>query len=255
MDRIKTTLLSDIDPNYETVKIWAAYRQCYSQYGADQLVAANRFGPDFVEKKAGPFIRQCLEKGHESPLEHVQLTFAINGISRVATHQLVRHRIASYSQQSQRYVRGGMSIRDLYTDIENDDALWPVILMLPEDVTEWLINKGELASVLKMYELYSLMLEDNIKAEEARFILPEGSRSKIVVSMNLRSLLNFFHVRLCDSAQDEIREVAAQMAEIVIEEFPWLRGIVGPKCVQDGRCHDGRGYVCSTHYAWRDEEH
>jgi thymidylate synthase (FAD) len=126
--------------------------------------------------------------------------------------------------------------------------------MLPENVTDWLINKGELMSVLKMYELYGLMLEDGIKAENARYILPEGSCSKIVVSMNLRSLLNFFHTRLCDSAQEEIRFVAKCMADLVIKEFPWLKGYVGPKCVRDDKCLDGRGFVCEEHYAWRDKE-
>ena len=255
MHNIHVSLLTTLDPQYETTKIWAAYRQCYSQYSATQLVSANAFteDPEWMNGKAGKFIRECLDKGHESPLEHVQLTFCISGISRVATHQLVRHRIASYSQQSQRYVRYKMNLHELYGDINDDYAPWRTLLMLPENVTDWLIEKGELLSVLKMYELYSLMLEDGIKAENARHILPEGSRSKIVVSMNLRSLLNFFHTRLCDSAQEEIRFVAMRMADSVIMEFPWLKGYVGPKCVREDHCLDGRGFVCEEHYVWRDE--
>lgn len=256
MNNIHVTLLTTLDPQYETTKIWAAYRQCYSQYSATQLVHANAFtaDPQWMNEKAGKFIRECLEKGHESPLEHVQLTFGISGISRVATHQLVRHRIASYSQQSQRYVRSKMNLNELYGgDYEGDLAEWKTLLMLPENVTEWLIERNELFSVLKMYELYSSMLEDGIKAENARHILPEGSRSKIVVSMNLRSLLNFFHIRLCESAQEEIRFVAMRMADLVIAEFPWLKGFVGPKCVRADHCLDGCGFVCEEHYVWRDE--
>ena len=255
MEHIHVSLLTTLDPQYETTKIWAAYRQCYSQYSATQLVHANAFTEDteWMNGKAGKFIRECLDKGHESPLEHVQLTFCISGISRVATHQLVRHRIASYSQQSQRYVRSKMNLNELYGDLDGGYAPWRTLLMLPENVTDWLIEKGELLSVLKMYELYSLMLEDGIKAENARHILPEGSRSKIVVSMNLRSLLNFFHTRLCESAQEEIREVAKKMADHVLREFPWLKGYVGPKCVREDHCLDGRGFVCEEHYVWRDE--
>jgi len=253
MDNLKVKLLSDFDSDYETLKVWSSYRQCYSQYSADTLIAANRFNATFIRETCGPFIRQCIEKGHESPLEHVQLTFAISGVSRVTTHQLVRHRIASYSQQSQRYVRSKMNLNELYDSIDLDDAPWHVLLMLPEDVLEWLINHKNLTDVLKMYELYSCMLEDNIKAEDARYILPEGSRSKIVMSINLRSFLNLCHTRLCDAAQDEIRELTAQMSEIVIDIFPWLSGIVGPKCIMEDHCKDGRPVLCEAHYAWRDE--
>lgn len=228
--------------SYLTRVIYAAYRQCYSKGTADDLM----YPADKTMGDIGNFIRSCLEKGHESPLEHVTVSYVIKGLSRVSTHQLVRHRIASYSQQSQRYNR---------FKYDDEDAQMSDFMVVPESVMPIIHNNGAVFNaVASMFALYQHLIEDcGVPAEDARFFLPEGVRSNLVVTMNLRSWLHFCHERLCKSAQWEIRNVAKLIAEDLIRSFPWLKGIIGPKCVQSEVCENGGGKLCEEHYAWRFE--
>lgn len=219
--------------NIESVIAYAA-KLCYSKSDIDDLIENQD------DKKIEKFINNLLELGHESPLEHVSFTFGIEGISRACSHQLVRHRIASYSQQSQRYVDLNETYKYITPpNIKNDEK----INNFYEDINNMIFEK---------YKELTKMLEDkyisegldkkssNKKAiEDARFILPNACETKIIVTMNVRSLHNFFKERCCNRAQWEIRDVANQMLDICLKEAPLLFKKAGPSCTF-GRCKEGK---------------
>jgi len=156
------------------------------------------------------FIRQRIADGHESIVEHASATFLISGISRACSHQLVRHRLASYSQESQRYV-------------EMDDLATKAIT--PFDID----NSNEAADVFSntMLEIkysYQRLRDLGIRKEDARFLLPNATATKILVTMNFRELRHFFKIRLTKQAQWEIRELAKRMLELVMEIAPNVFG-------------------------------
>ena len=192
-------------------------RLCYSPIGAAQLEEK------ITDEQAAKLVRKLVEMGHFSTLEHVTFTFAIEGVSRVLTHQLVRHRIASYSQQSQRYVK------------EHDfETILPLsIAARPEEREKFDKLMGEIRT------LYTEWTEMGIPAEDARYILPNAAETKIVVTMNVRSLYNFFRLRCCTRAQWEIRALAEKMLAEVKEVAPVLFEKAGPSCVTDGICTEG----------------
>lgn len=192
-------------------------RLCYSPIGAAQLEEK------ITDEQAAKLVRKLVEMGHFSTLEHVTFTFAIEGVSRVLTHQLVRHRIASYSQQSQRYVK------------EHDfETILPLsIAARPAEREKFEKLMGEIRN------LYTEWTEMGIPAEDARYILPNAAETKIVVTMNVRSLYNFFRLRCCTRAQWEIRALAEKMLAEVKEVAPVLFEKAGPSCVTDGICTEG----------------
>ena len=192
-------------------------RLCYSPIGAAQLEEK------ITDEQAAKLVRKLVEMGHYSTLEHVTFTFAIEGVSRVLTHQLVRHRIASYSQQSQRYVK------------EHDfETILPLsIAARPAEREKFEKLMGEIRT------LYTEWTEMGIPAEDARYILPNAAETKIVVTMNVRSLYNFFRLRCCTRAQWEIRALAEKMLAEVKEVAPVLFEKAGPSCVTDGICTEG----------------
>lgn len=194
----------------------AAARICYSDASAADL-----FEDESREKSAG-LIAHLWSSGHYSPFEHASFTFAIDGLSRVASHQLVRHRIASFSQQSQRYV--GMS---------DTDVILPPSIAANPDLTE---RFRDLAG--EIHRFYSEMTRAGIPREDARFILPHGWSTRLVMTMNARELHHFFTVRLCRRAQWEIRDLARKMLRIVREEAPLLFKTAGPTCVVAGECRE-----------------
>jgi len=152
----------------------------------------------------------------------LSFTFGVEGVSRVTTHQLVRHRIASYSQQSLRWVSAeNMEIVVPPTIMNNPEAV-----MIFEDM------------VLKSKEAYHKLLNLGIPKEDARFIIPQGVATKIVFTMNARELHHFFKVRLCSRAQWEIRELAMLALLEVRKVAPIIFEKVGPPCVTEGRCFE-----------------
>lgn len=192
-------------------------RLCYSPIGAAQLEEK------ITDEQAAKLVRKLVEMGHFSTLEHVSFTFAIEGVSRVLTHQLVRHRIASYSQQSQRYVK------------EHDfETIMPLSIAAKPAERE---KFEKLMSEIR--NLYTAWTEMGIPAEDARYILPNAAETKIVVTMNVRSLYNFFSLRCCSRAQWEIRALADKMLAEVKEVAPVLFEKAGPSCVTDGICTEG----------------
>ncbi|MCD6407688.1 FAD-dependent thymidylate synthase, partial [bacterium] len=172
-------------------------------------------------------------------LEHVKFTFGVEGVSRALTHQLVRHRIASYSQQSQRYVKAENFEYIIPPLIEKDEILKKEFLTIMEEIKET-YNR-----ILKRFE------EIGIKGEkanqDARYILPNAAATKIVITMNARELLHFFRVRCCSRAQWEIRELAYKMLEICKEKLPSVFENAGPKCVFLGYCPEGEKFTCGRY--------
>ena len=192
-------------------------RLCYSPIGAAQLEEK------MTDEQAAKLVHKLAQMGHASTFEHVVFTFAIEGVSRVLTHQLVRHRIASYSQQSQRYVK----------EHDFETIMPPTIASKPE-------AKEKFAKLCQeIQDLYNEMTEAGIPAEDARYILPNAAETKIVVTMNARSLLHFFELRCCNRAQWEIRALANAMLEEVKTVAPVSFAQGGPTCVTKGICNEG----------------
>jgi len=162
--------------------------------------------------------------GHHSVLEHVSFTFAIEGISRVTTHQLVRHRIASFSQQSQRYV----SHKEHFTSIVPDS-------ITVNDEARRIFDAMSDA----VHKAYGQLIELGIPAEDARYILPNSTETKIIMTMNARELLHYFGLRCCQRAQWEIREMSIEMLRLVKRVAPVIFRSAGPGCAA-GPCPEGQ---------------
>jgi thymidylate synthase (FAD) len=167
-------------------------------------------------------INKLISMGHLSPMEHVSFTFAIEGVSRALSHQLVRHRIASYSQKSQRYV-----------DENNFAYIMPPSIAAEPEAAK--IFKQMMADLQEAYRRLSQM----VPREDARYILPNAAETKLVCTMNVRSLYNFFRMRCCRRAQWEIRELAQRMREEVRAVAPALFALAGPSCESEGICWEG----------------
>jgi thymidylate synthase (FAD) len=187
-----------------------AARLCYSPASIGE-VQERLSGADI---KA--FIDKIMSLGHQSVLEHASFTFGIEGISRVTSHQLVRHRVASYSQQSQRYV----SHRTRFAAV------------VPPSIAEQTeIRERFEAQLQALHQLYAEMVESGVPAEDARYILPNATETKIMVTMNARELLHFFALRCCERAQWEIREMALEMLKLVKKVAPTVFQHAGPGCL------------------------
>ena len=194
-----------------------AIRLCYSPRSILELDSS------LAGKDLSVLLRKVISLGHHSVLEHASFTFGIEGVSRVMTHQLVRHRLASYSQQSQRYV-------------EFKDSLEVVV---PESIKR---DRGFYRRYLKhcreAFSIYRDMCEGGIPAEDARYLFPSVAQTKIIVTMNARELRHFFRIRCCERAQWEIRGVAERMVGLVRDVAPSLFADSGPSCI-GGPCPEG----------------
>src|SRR3990170_6208015 len=214
-------------PNPEEMVAHAA-KLCYSPTTIDELKKQ-------VEgKEQAGFIEKLTDMRHLSPIEHVTFTFGIEGISRACSHQIVRHRLASYSQQSQRYV-GQHSKKTKGFDF----IIPPSIEIIGKK--QWFIEKME--TIQKWYDELVTMLGDKGEStfEDARFLLPNAAETKIIITMNARELLHFFSVRCCNRAQWEIRDLATEMLRLVRNVVPGIFSKSGPNCVS-GPCTEGDMY-------------
>jgi len=192
-------------------------RLCYSAIGAAQLEEK------MSDEAAAKLVHKLVSMGHFSPIEHVSFTFAIEGVSRVLTHQLVRHRIASYSQQSQRYV----------AEHNFENIMPPSIAAKPE-------AKAKFEKLMvDIQNLYNEFTQMGIANEDARYVLPNAAETKIVCTFNARSLMNFFQLRCCTRAQWEIRELANRMLAECRKVAPILFENAGPTCVSNRTCREG----------------
>ncbi|MGD2178469.1 MAG: FAD-dependent thymidylate synthase [Anaerolineae bacterium] len=156
----------------------------------------------------GRFIRARVREGHESIIEHASATFEISGISRACSHQLVRHRLASYSQESQRYVDMSEPVWALPSDVVDDE----------ESMAVWTDFAG------KVRDAYRALRKLGLRKEDARFVLPNAAATRIVVTMNFRELLHFFRIRIAGAAQWEIRDVGVRMLELIYPHAPSVFG-------------------------------
>lgn len=203
-------------PDGENISALAA-KLCYSPSSVRDLISNQENSPN------RKLLKKIVALGHHSVLEHLSFTFGIEGISRVTSHQLVRHRIASYSQQSQRYVKAGEAL----------DYIIPPSINENTRVHEKFVN---LVSSIK--KLYDEMIVEGIPLEDARYILPNAAETKIIVTMNARELRHFFQLRCCNRAQWEIREMAKGMLKLVKEKAPLIFSDAGPSCLR-GPCQEG----------------
>lgn len=211
----------------------AAAKLCYSSNGIDGIL-------DGLDKeKTDKFLNMLMSMGHESPIEHVTFTFGIEGVSRSLLAQITRHRMASYSVKSQRYVNEGKFEFIIPPEIEADEKAKEIFLAAMQQDTD---NYNALADILKTKYLESGMEEKSAEKkaiEDARYVLPNACETKMIVTMNARSLYNFFAHRCCERAQWEIRELADAMLMLVKEVAPTLFKNAGPSCVC-GPCPEGR---------------
>jgi len=226
-------------PDPERV-VSAAAKLCYSKSGVSDLL--QKQSDEEVER----FLGILMDLGHASPIEHVSFTFGVEGVSRVLTHQLVRHRIASFSQQSQRYVKLEQFEYIMPPMIaENEEAKAIFESAMEQDQKTY----NELADVLFNQYVEKYLNEglsekkakrqaEKKAIEDARFVFPNACETKIVFTMNARSLMNFFHHRSCQRAQWEIRNMSIEMLRQVRALSPTLFKHAGPKCLI-GPCPEG----------------
>lgn len=194
-----------------------AARLCYAPVGAAELMET------LSQEKIEHVLSTIMASGHFSTLEHASYTFAIDGISRACSHQLVRHRLASFNQQSQRYVQFK----------EEPD------MVVPHTVEEAGLREEYERYVKLAFEGYQKLVDAGLPAEDARYLLPNACETKICVTMNIRELLHFFSLRCCNRAQWEIREMACKMLELVRPTAPFIFKDAGPGCVR-GHCPEGK---------------
>lgn len=219
----------------------AAAKLCYSDSKASSLM------DNMSDEKAEKFVDMLAGFGHESPVEHVTFTFGIEGVSRSFLAQITRHRIASFSVQSQRYVKQNnfefitppAIAQDPYTaDVYKkamDNAIDAYNILadrLQEKYIGELLAKG-------MSEKAAYSKAEKMAIEDARFVLPNACETKMVMTMNVRSLRNFFRLRCCNRAQWEIRAVADEMLRLCCAAAPALFSSAGPSCCC-GVCSEGK---------------
>ncbi len=226
---IKVNLIA-YTPEPEKV-VAAAAKMCYSKSGPDEIM--ENLTPENTEK----FLNRLISMGHESPIEHISFTFGVEGISRSLLAQLTRHRIASYSVKSQRYVEETAFSYVTPPEIEKNEKAKAVYEKTMADITN---AYNELAD--ELYNVHKNSMDEKAarkKAiEDARFVLPNACETKLVMTFNARSLLNFFSERCCERAQWEIRDLADKMLALVREKAPVIFKNAGPKCVR-GACPEG----------------
>ena len=202
-----------------------AARLCYAPVGGRELMES------LTDEKIRKVLTTIMTSGHFSTLEHASYTFAVEGVSRALTHQLVRHRLASYNQQSQRYVKFK----------EEPPIVRPASVDTNPDAAQAFDEAIEAC-----WQAYDKLVQAGVPAEDARYVLPNACETKIVVTMNIRELMHFFSNRCCNRAQWEIRELAWKMLELVRPTAPFIFRTAGPGCMR-GACPEGK-MCCGNPY-------
>lgn len=219
----------------------AAAKLCYSESSCENIME----GLD--REKTTNFVKMLSDLGHESPIEHISFTFAIEGVSRSFLAQITRHRIASFSVQSQRYVRQNNFIYITPPTVSENKEINDLFEKSMSDSFEYYNKIADLLEDKYYNEFIKNGLSEksaHSKAEkkaieDARFVLPNACETKMVVTMNARSLMNFFKLRCCNRAQWEIREVATEMFRLCYREAPSIFSAAGPSCC-NGACSEGK---------------
>ena len=202
--------------------VYTACRTCYSADSPQNIFESDSAND---EEKMLKLIKRVISSGHYSTIEHVQISFAINNISRACSHQLVRHRHMSFSQKSQRYVKEKGQFDYLTPEtIENNPEL-----------------KAKFDDFMgKISQFYLELTEAGIPAEDARAVLPNAAATSMVASLNLREMIHLANLRLCTRAQKEIRMLVKAMCQELIKEEPWLSDYLVPKCESLGFCDEDK---------------
>src|SRR5574344_1348710 len=200
--------------------IYTACRTCYSADSPENI-----YEKAVDNEKMLNLISKVVASGHYSTIEHIQVSFAISNVSRACTHQLVRHRHASFSQKSQRYVK---------EKGQYDYIIPPTIDKNPE------LREKFIAFMGKISDQYQEFVEAGIPAEDARFVMPNAAASSLVASLNLRELIHLANLRLCTRAQFEIRCMVKAMCEELVKQEPWLKNYLVPKCESLGFCDEDK---------------
>ncbi len=212
---MKVQLLSYTKNPEQTIAL--AAKLCYSTKSIDQIINS------LDSEQSKRIIKKIIRLGHYSVLEHASFTFGIENISRVTSHQLVRHRIASYAQKSQRYTRID----------PKENCVIPKDIAHDQDFGQKFQNLSAQSTAF-----YLEMLKKGISPEDARYILPQAITTNIIFTANARELIHFFRLRCCNRAQWEIRELALKMLEIAKDIAPNIFAIAGPPCL-NGPCPEG----------------
>lgn len=231
----------------------SAAKLCYSSADIDSIMESQD------DQNSGEFINMLMEMGHESPIEHAYFTFGIENVSRSLLAQITRHRIASFSVQSQRYVREkqfdfvippsiekNFEALKVYLDAMDNaqEAYNKIAECLKNETINTLVEKGETFQAAEKKAEKAVL-------EDARFVLPNACATKIIMSMNARSLLNFFSQRCCNRAQWEIRALATEMLTICRQVAPHIFNKSGPSCLNVS-CPEGK-YSCGKMIEVRDK--
>ncbi len=235
---MRVTLLTHTPLPEKTVA--AAAKLCYANSDAAHLM------DNLTDKGAEEFVHMLSSFGHESPIEHVSFTFGIEGVSRALLAQITRHRLASFSVQSQRYVKLDHFEFITPPEIARDD----VALALYQKTMEHIIESYQALADILQEKHYATFLAEGLSEkqarskaekkaiEDARFVLPNACETKMVLTMNARSLLHFFNVRCCNRAQWEIRNLAREMLRVCYHTAPHIFAMAGPSCCS-GACPEG----------------
>jgi len=202
-----------------------AARLCYAPVGAAALME------DLPDESVHKVLHTIMTSGHFSALEHASYTFAVDGVSRAMTHQLVRHRLASYNQQSQRYVA-----------YEEE----PSFIIPPAIASDPVAAARFDAATAAAFAAYRELVDSGVPAEDARYLLPNAMETKIVITMNVRELLHFFELRCCKRAQWEIRGLALEMLSLAEPTAPYIFMDAGASC-RRGPCREGK-MTCGEPY-------
>ena len=233
------TLIAHTNDPEKTIA--AAAKLCYSDAHIETLLDG------LTPEKTAAFLQKLNDFGHASPIEHASFTFGIEGVSRTFLAQVTRHRIASFSVQSQRYVRLDDFRYVVPPEIEAiPEAKAAFLASMEEDARRYLdlahkLEEGHTARLMAegMPEKQARAKASKQANEDARFVLPNACETKMVVTMNARSLQNFFHLRCCNRAQWEIRQLAEEMLRLVYPVAPHIFRTAGPACVS-GPCPEGK---------------
>jgi thymidylate synthase (FAD) len=225
---LRATLLfpsAEIAQRYYVPLIYTACRTCYSELTPQEIFERAVHGRVASERQQD-LVRRVIESGHGSTIEHINFSFAISGVSRTLSHQLVRHRVGiAFDQQSQRYV----------------DYKAPAY-MVPGSVSdaEEPIRDRFVEQLAGSLEVYEEMLEAGIPGEDARFVMPNATRTNLVMTANLRALIHMSGLRLCTMAQWEIRRLFQLIRHEIFTVSPFLGSFLAPKCVPLGYCDEDR---------------
>jgi thymidylate synthase (FAD) len=208
--------------------VYSAARTCYSEDNALEM-----FDKNISEETMLKLVNKILGYGHESIIEHFYLNFAISGVSRTLSHQHVRHRHATFSQKSQRYVTYRTPFKYIVPPKINPDKIYT---LNAESHPTLALSYNELMGIIQ--DFYGKMLDDGIPGEDARYIFPNACETSYIFSCNFRELMYISNLRLCSKAQWEIRSLVGKLCNLVMFEEPWTTKFLVPKCGKYLQCKE-----------------